>query len=69
MAKETKISRSAKTGKFVTKPIGKSKAERFTAVEGMQKSPSSKALSKQLTGRGLTGDAYRTEITKAFKKA
>ena len=69
MTKGTKISHSAKTGKLVTKPIGKGKAERFSAVEGMKKSASSKALSKQLTGRGLKGDAYRTEITKAFKKA
>lgn len=69
MAKDIKTGRSATTGRFVTKPIGKAKAERFTAVEGVSKSAASKALSNELTGRGLTGDAYRTEVVKAFKKA
>ena len=69
MSKTTKISRSANTGKFVTRPIGKGKAERFTAVEGMSKSQASKTLASELTVRGLKGDAYRSEITKAFKKA
>lgn len=69
MAKTTKIIRSATSGKFVTRPIGKSKAERFTAVEGMQKNAASKVLSAELMGRGLKGDAYRTEVIKAFKKA
>lgn len=69
MAKNTKITRSAISGKFVTRPIGKSKAERFTAVEGMQKNAASKVLSAKLMGRGLKGDAYRTAVIKAFKKA
>lgn len=69
MAKGSKIGRSATTGRFVTNPIGKGKAERFTAVEGMSKSAASKELSKRLAGRGLKGDAYRAELTKAFKKA
>ena len=69
MAKDIKIGRSAATGRFVTKPIGKAKAEKFTAVEGMSKSAASKALSGRLTSRGLKGDAYRTELVKAFKKA
>lgn len=69
MAKNTKIKQSTTTGKFVTRPIGKGKAEKFTAVEGMHKRAASKALSGSLTVRGLKGDAYRTEVTKAFKKA
>ena len=69
MAKNTKLIRSATTGKFVTRPIGKGKAEKFTAVEGMHKSAASKALSGRLTDQGLKGDAYRTEVAKAFKKA
>lgn len=69
MAKNTSIGRSATTGRFVTKPLGKGKAEKFTAVEGMTKSAASKALSGQLRGRGLKGDAYRKEVAKAFKKA
>lgn len=69
MAKGIKIGRSATTGGLVTKPIGKGKAERFAAVEGMKKSSASKALSSQLAGRGLKGDAYRIEVVKALKKA
>jgi hypothetical protein len=69
MAKRITSGRSATTSKFVTKPIGKAKAERFTAVEGMKKSAASKALSDQLTSRGLKGDAYRKELVRVFKKA
>jgi len=69
MAKRTKIIRSAITGKFVTRPIGKGKAEKFTAVEGLRKSAASKTLSDRLAGQGLKGDAYRSEVAKAFKKA
>ena len=68
MAKTTKINRSETSGKFVTRPIGKGKAEKFTAVEGLRKSAASKALSGRLATQGLTGDAYRTEVIKAFKK-
>ena len=67
MTKGPKTGRSATPGKSVTRPIGKGKAERFTAVEGLSKSPASKALSQKLSGNGLTGDAYRTEVMKAFK--
>ena len=69
MASNIRITRSSATGKFVTKPIGKAKAEKFTAVEGMRKSVASKQLSRKLTKQGLTGDAYRSEVIKAFKKA
>ena len=69
MAKDSKIIRSSTTGKFVTRPIGKRKAEKFAAVEGMHKSVDSKALSGGLSARGLKGDAYRTAVIKAFKKA
>jgi hypothetical protein len=68
MAKDTESRHSASPG-FVTKPIGKGKAERFTAVDGMRKSAASKALSEELSGRGLKGDAYRKEVAKAFRKA
>ncbi len=69
MAKKTKITRSAITGEFVTRPIGKGKAAKFTAVEGMRKSATSKTLADRLIDRGLKGDAYRTEVAKSFKKA
>jgi hypothetical protein len=69
MAKHIKIRQSTKSGSFVTKPIGKAKAEKFTAVEGMKKNAASKALSSHLIQHGFKGDAYRGEIVKAFKKA
>ncbi|ACS56136.1 conserved hypothetical protein [Rhizobium leguminosarum bv. trifolii WSM1325] len=68
MAKETKLGRSAESGRFVTRPIGEKKAEKFAAVEGLKMSAGSKALSQKLTSGDLKGDAYRREILKAFKK-
>ena len=68
MAKDSQTGRLATAGNLMTAPIGKAKAERFTAVEGMSKSAAPKALSNELTGPGLKGDAYRTEVAKAFRK-
>lgn len=48
MVKASKTGRPASAGTAVTKPIGKGKAERFTAVEGMKKSAASRALSGEL---------------------
>ncbi|MGR6431025.1 hypothetical protein ACU5AY_08915 [Rhizobium sp. PAMB 3174] len=69
MAKDTKTAgRSASTGKFVTQPIGAKKAAKFSEVEGMRMSVASKVLSEKTAAKGLKGDAYRSEIAKAFKK-
>lgn len=68
MAKDTKSGRSSASGKFVTRPIGGAKATKFAAVEGLRMNASSKALDRKLTASGLKGDAYRTEVIKAFKK-
>ncbi|AAB91761.1 conserved hypothetical 7.3 kDa protein (plasmid) [Sinorhizobium fredii NGR234] len=68
MKKDTKTARSAVTGKFVTQPIGGKKAAKFAQVEGLKMNAASKALSEKLTASGLKGDAYRSEIVKAFKK-
>ncbi len=68
MTKATKPGRSASTGKFVTQPIGGKKAAKFAQVEGLQMNAASKALSRKLSASGLKGDAYRSEIVKAFKK-
>ncbi|KAA6490830.1 hypothetical protein DXT98_01330 [Agrobacterium sp. ICMP 7243] len=68
MTKETKTARSATTGKFVTRPIGGRKAAKFAQVEGLSMNAASKVLSQKLTASGLKGDAYRSEIIKAFKK-
>ncbi|GAA3075488.1 hypothetical protein GCM10010520_23250 [Rhizobium viscosum] len=68
MRKDPKPGRSSDTGKFVTRPIGGSKAAKFAEVEGLKMNGASKALSDKLTFSGLKGDAYRREIMKAFKK-
>lgn len=68
MRKATKTAKSAVTGEFLTQPIGSKKAAKFSQVEGLKMNAASKALSQKLTDRGLKGDAYRSEIVKAFKK-
>jgi hypothetical protein len=68
MTKDTKTARSAPAGKVVTHPIGGKKAAKFAEVEGLKMSPASKVLSQKLAASGLKGDAYRSEIVKAFKK-
>ncbi|WP_037377523.1 hypothetical protein [Sinorhizobium americanum] len=68
MTKATETTRSAVTGKFVTQPIGGKKAAKFAQVEGFEMNAASKALSKKLAASGLKGEAYRSEIVKAFKK-
>ena len=68
MTKSMKTGRSAVTGKFVTQPIGGKKAAKFAQVEGLKMNAASKALSHKLSASGLKGDAYRSEIVKAFKK-
>ncbi len=69
MAKETKVARSALSGRFLTQPIGTKKAAKFAEVEGMKKSLASSALSQRVSSQGLKGEAYRKEIAKSFKKA
>lgn len=68
MTKSTKTDRSAVTGKYLTQPIGAKKAAKFAQVEGLKMNATSKALSQKLSASGLKGDAYRSEIVKAFKK-
>lgn len=68
MRKETKIKPAALAGKSLTQPLGVRAAEKFAAVEGHRLGKAAQELDKKLTARGLTGDAYRAEIIKAFKK-
>ena len=56
---------SAKLG---SKPLGKSKAAKFSLIEGLTLDANSTALTAGLTGKGLQGDALRAEIGKAFAK-
>jgi hypothetical protein len=52
----------------VISPIGGRKAAKFALVEGLTMNADSKALARKLAASGLKGEAYRSEIIKAFKK-
>lgn len=62
------IKRSASTGRFVTKPLGKGKATKFSNVEGMVLTQRSAKMISRLEGSGLKGDALRSAITGSFDK-
>jgi hypothetical protein len=66
MEKGIALKRSATTGRFVTKPLGKAKAEKFAKIEGVTISPRSTALLEAHIGRGLKGDALRSAIMGSF---
>lgn len=66
MKKSTALRRSATTGRFVTRPLGKSKAAKFAKVEGVTISPKSAKMLEIYTDRGLKGDALRSVITGRF---
>lgn len=66
MDKGTALKRSATTGRFVTKPLGKAKAVKFAKVEGVTTSPHSTALLEAHIARGLKGDALRSAIMGSF---
>ena len=66
MKKNSATARSASTGRFVSKPLGKGKAEKFARVEGMSLSKQSAGTYSRLTARGLKGDALRSAISGAF---
>ena len=68
MKKTRKAIRSAATGRFVTKPLGRGKAEKFSQVEGMVLSRESAEMLSRLKGRGLKGDALRSAICGSFEK-
>lgn len=66
MKKSSAIGRSATTGRFVTKTVGKGKAEKFARVEGMALNKRSAGTISELETRGLKGDALRSAITGKF---
>lgn len=68
MKKNQAIKRSTATGRFVTKPLGKGKATKFSKVEGMSLTGKSATTISRLEGRGLKGDALRSAITGSFVK-
>ena len=66
MNKNTALKRSATTGRFVTKPLGKGKATKFAKVEGVTTSSKSAETLKTYSDRGLKGDALRSAIAGSF---
>lgn len=66
MKKSTALKRSATTGRFVTKPLGKDKATKFAKAEGVTTSSKSARTLKTYSNRGLKGDALRSAITGSF---
>ncbi len=66
--KKIAIKHSAKVGRFVPKPLGKAKAEKFSKVEGMTISRKSAKTLSDFEGRGLKGDALRSAINGSFIK-
>ena len=66
MDKITTIKRSAATGRFVTKPLGKDKATKFAKIEGVTTSLKSAKTLKTYSDRGLKGDALRSAIAGSF---
>ena len=66
MKKGSAITRSAATAPFVSKPLGKGKAEKFARVEGMSLSKRFDGTISNLERRGLKGDAVRSAILGTF---
>lgn len=68
MGKRNTISRSATSGKFITGALGKSKATKFSLVEGISLNQRSNKVLKSHTSKGLKGNALRQAINKSFTK-
>ncbi|MEO8757905.1 MAG: hypothetical protein ABI398_09180 [Devosia sp.] len=58
------VVRDAQTGRFV---IGRTSAERFSAVEGQDRSARTGQLIDDADRNGETGEAHRQRIRSAFK--
>lgn len=66
MNKSITLKRSASTGRFVAKPLGKDKATKFAKIEGVTISAASAKTLETFSDRGLKGDALRSAITESF---
>ena len=69
MSKAKIPKRSAASGRYVTGAIGTSKAEKFSAVEGMSLTRQNSGRFMTLKSNGLKGKALRHAITDTFKSA
>jgi len=66
MSKSHTIKRSAKSERFVTKPIGREKASKFSAVEGIILNERAAVVLQEGRAKGLKGDALRSSVTGSF---
>lgn len=69
MSKNHKTKRDTATGRFVTKPIGRSKAEKFSAVEGVVLTRQNAGQYMTFKSGGLKGDVLRSAIAESFKSS
>jgi hypothetical protein len=67
MAKPVKIRRDAATGKFLAGPLGRSKASKFSLVEGVTLSDDAARIMRQHQASGKNGSALRSAITGSFR--
>lgn len=68
MAKTVKIKRDSRTGKFLAGPLGRSKASKFSQVEGTVLSEDSARIIRQHESLGKNGSALRSAITGFFRQ-
>ena len=66
MDKSSAVMRSGTNRRFMSKPLGKAKAEKFAKVEGVTTSAKSAALLEANIRAGLQGDALRVAIKNSF---
>ena len=67
MAK-TLIKRDSRSGKFVAGPLGRSKAVKFSLVEGVVLSEESSLIIQQHEAAGKNGAALRSAIVRSLRK-
>lgn len=68
MAKNTLIGRDSRSGQFVSKALGKSKASKFALVEGMTLNEGSKRALEKFESSGRKGASLREAISGSFSQ-
>lgn len=67
MANNLKIGRNSQTGQVLARTLGRSKATKFSLVEGVAMTEDSARLIRQHEASGKTGAALRSAITGSFR--
>jgi len=65
MAKQEKVSKSGKTGRFV---VGRAGFAKISAVEGIQPTTTMKKRERAAHSKGLTAEEYRRMIIRSYRK-